>query len=109
MPHLRLRGLQPALVQKLSETLADELATILETAPDNFTVEYVPSQFFAKGLPHEGYPFVEVLWFERAQAVKKKVAERITDCVRSLSKAPDVAVVFRNLPRDSYFENGKHF
>lgn len=109
MPHLRFRALNQEQTQKLSQDLLPELAQIVNTAEDNFTFELVDTQFFYKGKTTESFPFVEVFWFERPQEVQDKVATFITDKVKSFSKADDVVVVFTELKKSSYYENGKHF
>lgn len=109
MPHIRLRGMTAEQVQRLSENLADELAPILETTRDNFTIELVQTQFFEGGQPHGGYPFCEVLWFERSAAHRQRCAEWLTNTIRQITKATDIAVVFSPIEKTNYFENGKHF
>lgn len=109
MPHIRVRGMTTAQVQALSENLGEELAPIIHTSPDNFTVEHIPSQFFANGRTDGGYPFIEVLWFDRPGEVKQKTAEHLTTRVKQLLPAADVAVIFRHIDKTDYFENGRHF
>jgi hypothetical protein len=53
---------------------------------------------------------VEVLWFDRGQEVKDKVAVVITEQIRSaLGKELDVAVIFIALEPASYYDNGSHY
>ena len=109
MPHLRFRGVKAVVVQQLSESIHHELATLIGTPSENFTFELVQTQFFSQGVADGDYPFIEVLWFERGPEVKQAVASHLTDCVRKINGASDVAVVFRPLDRKDYFENGNHF
>ncbi len=109
MPHLRFRALPEAAVQKLSSELPRELSVLLQTPMDNFTVERISTQFFKDGQPVEGDPMIEVLWFDRGQFLKDKCAQIITDLVRAQVSGVDIAVVFTVIPKESYFENGKHF
>lgn len=109
MPHIRVRGLKADLVQKLSTELNAELARILNTSPDNFTLELVPTQFFSKGAAHAGDPFIEVLWFERTAAERDACARWLTEQVKRLAGGVDVAVVFVPIAKADYFENGTNF
>lgn len=109
MPHIRIRSLEKHLVEKLSLTLTSELAEALSTSEDNFTIELVSSEFFIEGKAILSYPFVEVLWFDRPQSIKDQCAKIITNQIRRLTNAEDIVVVFRNLNKESYYENLSHF
>ena len=108
MPHIRVRGITENTILKLSTTSA-KLAEIIETTPDNFTFELVQTKFFENGKSSKGYPFIEVLWFARTQEMKNKLAECLTDIIKSLETHDYITVIFRDLETDSYFENGEHF
>ena len=109
MPHIRIRALDETVVQKLSAELPEALAPLLETPLDNFSVEKVATQFYKDGQRTDGDPMIEVLWFDRGQELKKSCALKITELVRRHSDAEFIAVVFTNLAKESYFENGEHF
>lgn len=109
MPHIRVRGMTSAHVKEFSENLGEELAPIVGTSADNFTVEHIPSLYFSNGRPDEGYPFIEVLWFDRTEDVKQKTAEHITARIKTIAATADVAVIFIHIDKTNYFENGKHF
>ncbi|XGC81580.1 DUF1904 domain-containing protein [Bdellovibrio bacteriovorus] len=109
MPHIRMRSIKNSDVAKLSATMVKNLAAIINTSEDNFTFEAVSSQFFAGGKESASYPFVEVLWFSRPQEVQDRCASYICDTVKDLTNEPDVVVVFVELEKTAYYENGKHF
>ncbi len=109
MPHIRIRSLNEAAAKKLSQELPVALAPIMETTVDNFSVELVATTFFKDGVKVDGDPMVEVLWFERAQAVKQVSAQKITELVRLQTNSEYVSVVFLALPKLDYFENGQPF
>lgn len=109
MPHIRIRALDESTVQKLSVELPPELAQILQTPIDNFSVEKIATEFYKNGVRTEGDPMIEVFWFDRGQEMKNKCAKKITEMVQKHSKAGYIAVVFTALPKESYFENGEHF
>ncbi len=109
MPHIRIRSLDDSAVQKLSLELPTELAQILQTPVDNFTVEMIATQFYKNGVRAEGDPLIEVLWFDRGQEKKNLCAKKITELVQKFSSAEYISVVFTVIPKESYFENGEHF
>jgi phenylpyruvate tautomerase PptA (4-oxalocrotonate tautomerase family) len=109
MPHIRIRGINPEQALKFSETFKAEAATIVNTSADNFTIELIETKFFHEGTIDPGYPFIEVLWFERPQEVKDRFATHITERMRRVTNAKDVAVLFVPLQKEDYFENGNHF
>lgn len=109
MPHIRFRSVKSEEVRKLSASLGEELAGIMQTSADNFTFELISTQFFAAGVPTESYPFVEVLWFARSQEVQDRSAATITSSLKTLGGYEDVIVVFQELPKNNYYENGQHF
>lgn len=112
MPHVRVRAMTEANVKKLSLVLPQELSLLMGTPEDNFTVEKVASIFYRKGEPvadGEGDPMVEIHWFDRGAEVKATVAKRVTEIIRGFSQSEYITVVFFDLPREDYFENGSHF
>ncbi len=109
MPHLRVRSLTPDQVAKLSTSLVSDLAEITGAPVDNFTMELVSTQFFQEGKVVTSFPFVEVFWFERPQAMQDACAALITKRVKDVVPEQDVVVVFTELAKDGYYENGKHF
>lgn len=109
MPHIRLRSVDAKQVQALSQSLPKLLAQAMETTPDNFTFELIGTQYFQEGKAFASYPFVEVLWFARNKAVRELSAKIITDQVKALSGAQDIAVIFIPIEKHDYFENGKSF
>ncbi len=109
MPHLRFRSVDKSVVQKMSVELPVVLANAMQTSADNFTFEFVETSFFENGKQISSYPFVEVLWFARNQEIQDRSAKMITDAVKQESSAADVVVVFVELSKNCYYENGEHF
>lgn len=109
MPHLRFRAVKNEFVKELSAILPSILAPIMATSEDNFTFECIATEFYAFGKPSESYPFIEVLWFARNQTIQNECALVITEKVKLLTRAEDVVVVFTELDKISYYENGNHF
>ncbi|CAM3503752.1 DUF1904 domain-containing protein [Parendozoicomonas haliclonae] len=111
MPHFRFRAIAPEYVQQLSQPLVDELHTLMESPEGDFTIEHIPASFFFAGQPSDAYPFVEVLYFDRGQAVQDEIARVITRLVREANGQPeqDVAVIFTHLQPVNYYDNGEHY
>lgn len=112
MPHLRIRGLSNSSVAALSISLPPDLSKILNTPEDNFTVEKVETTFYRSGKAVAEDlvdPMVEFLWFERGAEVRDAAAKKVTELVRLHTKSEYIAVVFINLPKDCYYENGANF
>lgn len=112
MPHLRFRGLTESAVKDLSRSLPKELATLLKTSEDNFTVEKVATTFFRGGdlvEDRQADPMVEMLWFDRGAEARAATATKITTLVKAHTQSEYIAVVFTDIPKDYYFENGQHF
>lgn len=109
MPHIRFRAVKNEYIQELSALLCKDLAKEMGTSEDNFTFEGVATQFYSQGKATESYPFVEVLLFERPQALQDRCAVIITEHLKRIGKYEDVIVVFQSLPKYKYYENGKHY
>ena len=112
MPHIRIRAMTEVDVKNLSQTLPKELSALMNTPEDNFTVERLPSVFYRNGsvlADGESDPMIEIHWFDRGAEMKQATANKVTELVRNVSKSEYIAVVFFDLPKANYFENGKHF
>ena len=108
MPHLRVRGMKEEELVSISKELLEELVRIIDVPKDHFTIEHIHSTFIYDGqIDGNRYPFIELLWFDRSHLMKE-VATVITDKIKQFDYA-DVAVYFRNLKKDHYYENGEHF
>ncbi len=112
MPHIRIRAMTDSDVKNLSQILPKELSVLMSTPEDNFTVEKIPSVFYRDGdvvADGESDPMIEVHWFDRGGQIKQLTANKVTELVRKFSKSEYIAVVFFDLPKTNYFENGQHF
>ncbi len=108
MPHLRFRGMPKEELLSLSKAILDELEQIIGSPRDHFTLEYIHSDFIMDGKIASGYPFVEMLWFNRGQVVQDQVARSLTKLIKPKGYE-DVCVIFTSLQEDKYYENGEHF
>ncbi len=108
MPQLKIRGVEVEKVCSFSKNLIDELEEIINCPRSYFTIEHMPSIFIADGNITEGYPFVEVLWFDRGQEVQDRTAVAITKAVHGAGYE-NVDVIFTALKENEYYENGSHF
>lgn len=112
MPHLRIRSITEANIKKLSQILPKELSHLMNTPEDNFTLEKLPTIFYRNGAvvaDGEGDPMIEIHWFDRGADMKSQTAQKVTEIVKGITNAEYIAVVFFDLPKTNYFENGTHF
>ncbi|WP_413113896.1 DUF1904 domain-containing protein [Thaumasiovibrio sp. DFM-14] len=109
MPHLRIRAIKADTVQVLSTELVNQLQPLMDCPREDFTIECISTQFFFDGQSSQAYPFVEVYWFDRGQAVQDKVAAVITDLIKQVQPCDDLAVVFTALSPTAYYDNGAHY
>lgn len=109
MPHIRLRGLSVDHTQKINAPLVKELSEIIGSPEDHFTFELVKTEFFVQGKVVSGNPFVEVLWFPRDQKIKDGCAKVITEKIKALGPEQDITIVFIEVSKKDYYENGKQF
>jgi hypothetical protein len=108
MPTLKFSAVESKKICSISKSLVDELQMLLDCPRDYFNIESVQSVFIKDGEYVDGYPFVEISWFDRGQELQDKVAEIVTRYVHSLGY-DDVDVIFTILQKERYYENGKHF
>lgn len=91
-----------------SKALVDELTEVIQCPRDYFTLELVETTYIFDGEEVQGYPFIEVFWFDRGQNVQDKTAEIITKYVQQAGY-PDSDISFTVFKENCYYENGKHF
>lgn len=109
MPHIKFRGMKREEVQELSIELLNELVKLIDIPREHFTLELEESTFFHDGqLDKNAYPFVNVEWFDRGIVTMQATAEIITNAIKTYNYN-DVGIYFKNLQKEHYYENGKHF
>jgi hypothetical protein len=108
VPILTLRAIKEDEVVGISKQLIDELEDLLECPRDYFTLELRNSTFIKDGDICNGYPIVDVSWFDRGQEVQDKAADIITRYIKELGYET-VDVSFHILKEKLYYENGSHF
>jgi len=112
MPHLRFAGLEQDQLQAISKPLVDDLAKLIDCPRDHFTLEHLPVRFVFDGeLDANGYPAIDVFWFDRGQVIQDQVARVVTRTVRDElpDKSLDICVRFNAINKHRYYENGEHF
>lgn len=99
-------------VKTLSQVLPKELSLLMNTPEDNFTVEKISTVFYRGGsvVPDgQGDPMIEIHWFDRGPEMKSTAAKKVTELVRGITNSEYITVLFFDLPKTNYFENGTHF
>ena len=110
MPHLRFRGIEREALMQLSGPLVEQLSSLTGAPVAHFTIERVQTEFIISGEAVAGYPFVELMWFDRGQAVQDQAASLITEQVKAqVGATVDVAVIVLPLTRSAYYDNGQHY
>jgi hypothetical protein len=94
-----LKARSAGLVDRLVEAVGCERSWV--------TLELVETRFVADGGETKANPFIEVLWFPRDGATKKRVAAILAEELKG--EADYATVVFTDLARGDYFENGVSF
>lgn len=108
MPQIKIRGVQTETIVKLSKQLFEKLAVLTQSPKDDFTLEAIQSTFILDGEVAQGYPFVEIAWFDRGQEIQDQVAKIISQLFNE-SGYPSVDIMFTILEKSRYYENGEHF
>lgn len=108
MPQIIFKGIDESVVEKISQSLPQNLSVLTNIQEDWFTIEYLPVKFYSMGKQANGYPVVNVNWFDRGYELQDKVAIEITKAVQN-EGYDMVDVIFNNIERRNYYENGKHF
>lgn len=109
MPHLRFRGVDEETLCAISQSLVDQLAALISSSRDNFTLELLTNPFVFDGLRVTPEPMVQVLWFPRPQEVQDRFAQLITEALRQQGETRDIAVFFMALTPSAYYDNGVHY
>ena len=78
MPHLRFRAVSVDTLQQISTPLLADLCALTGGKPEFVTLECVDSIQVRNGEREAGFPFVELVWFERPQEVQDAAAALIT-------------------------------
>lgn len=106
MPHVIIKGMSIADVQKISKEMMDELEIIIGCPREYFTLEVAESTFIVDGETISKDPFVQINWFDRGQEVQDKTAAAITEHICNAGYR-NVEMFFIVLERNKYYENGK--
>src|SRR4051794_2724618 len=108
MPQLIFKGITVEKVKKISTPLVMELANLCQCETDNFTLEIIQSTFVFNQNEVEGFPFIEVKWFDRGQEIQDQFAGIITKHLQSIGIS-ELEVAFSIFLESAYYLNGKNF
>lgn len=109
MPQIKVRGIKPEDMCKVSENMLDELVKVINCPKDYFEIECISSTAIRNGKIEPVYPFIEVAWFDRGQEVQDKAARIITDSIRENLNIESIDLAFTVFEKEKYYENGEHF
>ncbi len=108
MPQLTIRGIAPERVAQVSRPLIDQLASLLETEAENFTLDLLPTASFFCGEQVPTFPFVLVGWFDRGQEVQDQAASIIDSAFKQVGVA-ELEIAFTLFSKTAYYANGQHY
>jgi hypothetical protein len=103
-----MRGIEAAKIQPISKAMVDELAQIVGSPRNLFTIECFATTRVQDGEIVAGEPFVDVAWFDRGPEVQDRVAECITRFVHQAGYE-SVDMYFTLMEKNRYYDNGKVF
>lgn len=117
MPHIRMSGLDVPRVKALSAHLSQDLSKTIGCPIDWITFSvgnFGDGNIFCDGKIVRDTVFVHVEWFDRGSEVKDTVARIITDGIFEtkrckFSEIETVDVIFVDLKKEDYYENGQHY
>ncbi len=110
MPNLRFRAVSVDTLQRISAPLMADLCALTGGKPEFVTLECVPSQWVRDGQPEAGFPFVELVWFERPQEMQDAAAALITRHLKGvLGEQTYVVVQVLPIVKSHYYSNGQHY
>ncbi|ABO91238.1 MULTISPECIES: DUF1904 family protein [Aeromonas] len=110
MPHLRFRAVSVDTLQQISTPLLAELCALTGGKPEFVTLECVDSSWVRNGAIEAGFPFVELVWFERPQAMQDAAAALITRHLKAvLGEQTYVVVQVLPIVKSHYYSNGQHY
>lgn len=103
MPQIIVKGLSPMDLIDLSQSLIQNLADISNTPIDYFRLERPEVTYYDLGQEVESYPLVEVIQFDRGQAVEGQMARLIQEAVKQLGYQ-ECEVYFTHIAKENYYE-----
>ncbi|SDH21034.1 DUF1904 domain-containing protein [Desulfosporosinus hippei] len=108
MPQIKIRGIEIDTIRKVSKIMLDELSALIQSPRSDFTLEVIHSTFILDEEVVQGYPFIEVAWFDRGQEIQDQAAQAISRIINQAGY-PSVDIMFTVLDKVRYYENGEHF
>ncbi|RAP74962.1 DUF1904 family protein [Paenibacillus montanisoli] len=106
MPQLSVRGVETSVLAKVSGQLIEDMARICSCGTDNFTIDALQTVSVFGGGTAPTYPFVEIAWFDRGQAVQDELARAVTAHLNGAGVA-EVEVAFKVYKESAYYINGR--
>lgn len=106
MPFIKFHFVDRQKLASVSKTLTDGIQEVVKCPRENIVLEVIHSDYINNGSVDQGWPFVEVTWFQRPPEVQDEVAQIIYDCLENAGyESADVH--FGYLVPENYYENGK--
>lgn len=103
MPQIIVKGLSDQQMLAVSTPLLDRLAQTIGCPADWLILEQNHATFYGRGEKTEGFPIVEVQWYDRTPEIQEATAQVIHEELRKLGFTT-VQVIFVRLAEEIFYE-----
>lgn len=108
MPFFRFHFVEASRLTGVSRQMTDRIQQVIGCPRNHIVLELIHSGVVEDTTikSGNGWPLVEVDYFERPREIQTAVAEIVCECLK-VAGYPDSDIHFRYLKPDNYYENGK--
>lgn len=110
MPFFRFHFVEASRLAGISRQMADKIQQTIGCPREHIVFELIHSSVVEDEAIKNGngWPFIEVDYFERPREIQDAVAQILYDCLKDAGY-PDSDVHFRYLQPENYYEDGKSY
>ncbi len=111
MPRLVFKNIEIEDVKKFSLETGVELSRIIGCPQDWITFEHIENTVFSgeRDITKQSL-YVEISWFKRKQEIQDRLAAEIHGALdRQFKGAREITIIFYELAKENYYENGEHY
>ena len=111
MPRLVFKNIEKEDVKKFSLERVEELSRIIGCPQDWITFEHMENTVFSGGSDITKQSlYVEISWFKREQEIQDRLAAEIHSALdKQFGGAREITIIFYELAKENYYENGEHY
>lgn len=108
MPQVTFKGMKIEEVCKLSVDLKNSIEETVGCERKHIKFDFIEIVSIDNGIVVEAFPKIEILWLPKTQELQDRTALLITDIVKKIGY-DYVQVLFKVVPEERFYENGKHY